>query len=715
MRHLSSKRSIWEINSPVTPEDEKFIGEIAAELSLTRITASLLYCRGMKDADSARAFLCRDGLLFHDPFLLKDMDRAVKRITEAIEKGEKIAVYGDYDVDGVTSVSMAYLYLKSRGADCIYYIPCRTGEGYGVNSSAIDFLAGRGVGLIITVDCGTTAFEETEYAKSLGIDTVITDHHECHCKLPDAAAVVNCRRHDSSYPFRELAGVGVVFKLICALEYTAAGTDENPLTALCDKYIDLAATGTVADVMPLTDENRLIVGMGLKKIENSPRAGIRALLDSVQKKDGSAPARPTRQKVNSSLIGFIIAPRINAAGRLANASKAVDLFLTEDNAEAGAIARELCDINLLRQAEENRTSEEAYKKIEAEHNFETDKIIILESDDWHHGVIGIVASRITERYNLPSVMISFEGSEADDIGKGSGRSIKGLNLVNALSSCSHLLKKFGGHELAAGLSIERSKIAEFRRSMNEYACAHLSEDDLATTVSIDATLSPDDLTMRQAEELLKLEPFGTANTVPVFAMYGVDISEIRAIGNNRHTKMTVMAKNTPVNAVRFGTPPAYLNILSGDKADIAFNLDINSFQNTTSIQLIVCDIRPCDELYSLHQKLKSEYADIKNGNTAADDSIIPTRADFSDVYLYLKKELKNECDVHNINAISRLGSRGKIGYIKTRLILDIFIESGLICAQELSEDLYKIKINILDDKVNLEKSQIFKTLTEKQI
>lgn len=715
MRRITNIRSKWEIK-PVTDEDKKIIDEIADSLSISIITAQLLYNRGMKTPSSAKAFLDRNNLLMYDPFLLRDMDKAVERICGAIKEGEKIAIYGDYDVDGVTAVSILYLYLKEHNANCIYYIPCRTGEGYGVNISAVDYLAGENVKLIITVDCGITAFEETEYAKKLGIDIVITDHHECHGKLPEAVAVVNCRRPDSDYPFRELAGVGVVFKTVCAVEYFLYGYEENHLFDLCKKYSDLVAIGTIADVMSLTDENRLFVTIGLENIEKNMRPGIKALIETVHPKDEINIKKQKTPKINTSFVGFIIAPRINAAGRLTNASRAVELFLSDDIESAFPIAADLCETNRLRQTEETKTIEEAYQMIESEFDFKNDKIIILTCDTWHHGVIGIVASRITERYNLPAILISFENSavdsvSSDDIGKGSGRSIKGLNLVEALSSCSELLQKFGGHELAAGLSISRSKVEEFKRTMNEYAASHLTNEALTPIVPIDAVFNPSDLNINQAEELLKLEPFGVSNPTPVFALYNVLVSEIRPIGCNRHTKIIFSTGKTNVDAVCFGITPPYLNIFPGDYVDVSFNLDINNYQYVRSIQLIVIDIRLCDTQYEMYLENKRNYYDVKNCVVPIAPELIPVRSDFSDLYLYIKQENKRGFDIHNINSIAKNCSKQDIGYIKTRFIIDIFVETGLIEAQEISEDLYKIKINVLNDKVILEKSSIYKMLT----
>ena len=494
---------------------------ISRELGITMPTAQLLVNRGCLTPEAARSFLSKEEEMLHDPFLMRDMDEATYRIAEALEDNEKIVIFGDYDVDGVTSVSSLYLYLKDHGADVSYYIPCRSGEGYGVSDAAVRKLAGDGCKLIITVDTGITAVREVETARSLGVDVIVTDHHECHDEIPDAVAVVNPRRKDCEYPFKELAGVGVVFKLLCALESVL-----NPENRLIDcvrrvsrKYGDLVAIGTVADVMPVRDENRLIISYGLSLIEETERPGLAELIDATTADSKSG----KKKRITAAFIGYTIAPRINAAGRISNASIAVDLFLAEDRETAAPIARQLCDINRERQTGENAIVEEAYAKIAAEHDFEKDPVVILDDESWHHGIIGIVASRITERYSCPSILISFEGSENGEIGKGSGRSVKGLNLVDALGKCSDLLEKYGGHELAVGLTIKRENLPEFRRRLNEYARECLSEGQTESTLDAECELSPEDITLEQASELYGLEPFGVSNPVPMFVLYDVPL------------------------------------------------------------------------------------------------------------------------------------------------------------------------------------------------
>ena len=373
------------------PDAARTVAELSSALRITSVTAKLLYLRGYRTVEAANRFFHLEEAEPHDPFLLRDMEPAVERLLLAIERKERIAVYGDYDVDGVTSTSLLYLYLSEYGADVGYYIPSRSKEGYGLSAGAIDALREKGVSLMVTVDTGITAVEEIAYAKSLGIDTIVTDHHECRPELPDACAVVNPHRADDNYPFKELAGVGVAFKLVCAMETEKCRREENSvyegISRLCDDYADLIAIGTIADVMPVTDENRLFVAKGLAVMESRPRLGLSALIDAASANRG----RP--RKLTSTYIGFVIAPRMNAAGRMAEASAAVELLLSDHKATADDYANRLCKLNAERQSEENRIAEEAYRKIEAMPAEERRNVLVIDSDDWNQGVVGIVSSR----------------------------------------------------------------------------------------------------------------------------------------------------------------------------------------------------------------------------------------------------------------------------------------------------------------------------------
>ncbi len=701
------KKKEWKVKCCST-EHQSEINLMRDKLGISTLTARLLYSRGYTTAEKAEEFLNNKSITYHDPFLLKDMDKAVERIISALDKSEKIVIYGDYDVDGVTSVSILYLYLKSKGGDVGYYIPSRTGEGYGINPSAIESLANDGTGLLITVDTGITAVAETEYAKSLGIDVLITDHHECQSELPNACAIVNPRRPDCSYPFKELAGVGVVFKLLCSLEYTfcqKSGTDTDCVKKICDEYGDIVAIGTVADVMPLIDENRLIVSSGLKTIERIKRPGIEALLE-LSGATSSNGKGTKKRRITSTLISFVIAPRINAAGRISDATRAVELFLCDSPADARVIAEELCDTNRMRQSEENKIMEQAYVKIREEHDFENDKVIVLAEDNWHNGAIGIVASRITEKFNLPSILISFDGN----VSKGSGRSIKGLNLVDALGYCSDILIKYGGHELAAGLSIERDKLPAFKKKINEYARTHLKPENMVTQVDIDVELDESDISIENAEELYILEPFGISNPVPVFMMKDVLVADAISIGSNRHSKFIVKKNNKTVTALCFGKNPSEINLFAGDYADIVFNLDVNEYMNNKNVQLTIRDIRAGSITRECREKKRLAYNEIKEGKMISQsDNIVPTREDFVNVYYAIQRELRQGNENISVESLEKV--LGNMGYVKIRFIIDILKETAVFRIEEKDEvDLYNIKANTIQTKINLDKSSILKWL-----
>jgi single-stranded-DNA-specific exonuclease len=718
IQHKNTKK--WSLLYPErTAESEREIASLAQKAGISLMMARLLYLRGHKNVQSVQAFLRQENTSFHDPFLLRDMLLAVARVETALERGERIAIYGDYDVDGVTSVSLLYLYLKARGAKVEYYIPSRTKEGYGISESALDILAGHGVQLMITVDTGITATAEIEYAKGLGIETVVTDHHECRTELPNACAVVNPRRPDDHYPFKELAGVGVVFKLISACEMQfcrRGGEDEQAgLMRICRKYADLVAIGTIADVMPIVDENRLIVTCGLAQIENTKRAGLLALIEAAS---GNAAKNNKKRKINSSFIGYVIAPRMNAAGRVSNASIAVELLLTEDEERAMDLAARLCDLNLARQVEENRIAEEAYLQIEQTLDAETDRVIVIENDTWQQGIIGIVSSRVTERYGLPSILISFDGAvhgepSASDIGKGSGRSVKGLNLVEALTACEELLVRFGGHELAAGLSVERANIGEFRRRINQHAREKLGEEPLCMTLDADCEIECNEITMRLAEEIGALEPFGVANPVPVFVLRGARLVRVIPMGGGKHVKLILQKDGVELSAVWFGVSPQRLNIEPTEEVDVMFQLNINEFQNTVSLQLLVQDMRLSEHFEDLYESDRIRYLGIKEGQSFSDASeVIPAREEMGVVYKFLRREYRNGRNSFTMRALlSQLRLQGaEIGYIKLKFMLRVMQELLVCGVSEPDPDFYVFEFYDQTAKTNLDRSSILHKL-----
>ena len=687
---MEKRRRKWTVRYPAhDAEADRQTAELAAELGCSATAAKLLWNRDLRTAEAANSFLRLEETRFHDAFLMRDMDKAVARIEKALAAGEKIAIYGDYDVDGVTSTSLLYLYLRERGADVIYYIPSRLHEGYGLSRGAMDRLAEAGVRLMITVDTGITAVDETAYAKTLGIETVVTDHHACRETLPDVCAAVNPHRSDDEYPFDELAGVGVVFKLVSAMEITRARregeSDAAAVRRICHDYADLVAIGTVADVMPLVDENRLIVSYGLSRINREPRAGIAALIEAANGK-GRAPRR-----VNSTFIGFGIAPRMNAAGRMGDATVAAELLLSEGGEKSERLAGELCELNTERQTEENRIAEAAYRKIEEQAAKEKPRVLVLDDDDWHQGIIGIVASRITERYGLPSILVTYDGSpdrdgSATDLGKGSGRSVKGLNLVEALTACADLLERFGGHELAAGLSVRRGNIPLLRERLNAYAAERLTDEMLCVCLDADCEVGMTELTEKLVEETEKLEPFGTANPAPAFVMRNANLRRVSPIGGGKHLRMTVEKDGASMGAVWFGMTLAALDFDTAEPVDLMFRLGINEFRGETSLQMTLIDARPTVDGEAELEREKRRYAEIEaGGHFARTEDLLPSRDECGAVWRFLRREAALG---HSTFPVRRLLLRlngqgaGHFNYCKLMWILRIFDELKLCSFRE---------------------------------
>lgn len=704
------------------------VEEITKELGICRPTVQLLLNRGCSTPVSCVDFLEKKTEQLHDPFLMKDMNKAASRILEVAKSGKKIVIYGDYDVDGVTSVSILYMYLKSLGAEVGYYIPSRLGEGYGMSHDSLCKLHSEGCSMIITVDTGITAKDEAELIASLGMELIITDHHECYADVPKAYAVVNPKQQDCLYPFKELAGVGVVFKLLCAMEILDS-PDSSPINAVrrvADAYIDLVAIGTVADVMPLRDENRLIVSKGLHMVETAPRVSLEALLNA-SVGDGKT---AHKHKITSGYIGYTIAPRVNAAGRIRSASIAVEMFLCNDKSRAMALAEELCEINKERQVEENKIIEQAFAKINEEHDFAHDPVIVLADESWHHGIIGIVASKITEKYSRPCILISFDDvgdgsgevtNDAGDVGKGSGRSIKGMNLVDALTHCSDLLLKYGGHELAAGLSIERGKLEDFKQRINDFARGCFDSEQPVAALEAECELYPSDVTMNQAIELYGLEPYGVSNPVPVFVIYGMKVSHVSSVGGGKHTKLTLSKDNLVITAMYFRYSPAELDIFENDVIDVMFNLDINEYQNMKSLQFIIKDLRLTKDEAEREAKERDLYRMINEGaidpsafTEAEAASIVPQRSDFAAIYNIIKKELRMDHDTFSIRALCKLLSANGVPnrYVKVKYIIRVFQEMNILGVDEIDPEaeIYRFKYIYVKNKADLDKSSILRKL-----
>ena len=551
------------------PYDRTSAPQSLLDAGFSPLLAAVLARRGMTDGEQARSFIDCDDSLLGDPLMMTDMPLAVRRLTRAIETREHVAVYGDYDVDGITSSCLLAGYLRSKGLETELYIPDRIEEGYGVNTGAVRQLAERGVTLIVTVDCGVTAIEETRFAASLGVDMIITDHHECRDELPDALAVVDPKRPDCCYPTHDLAGVGVAFKLLCAME--------GDVQAVLDKYADLVAVGTVADVMPLIGENRYIIKAGLRKLSLSPRPGLRALMEE---------AGLNARRVSATAIGFTLAPRLNAAGRLGRTQLAADLLLTESPAEAARLAAELCQLNRDRQSLETEIWNQAVAMLGEE---KPARPIVLAAEGWHQGVIGIAASRLTEAYHVPAIMICLDGEK----GKGSCRSYGGFNLFEALSACSDCLEGFGGHALAAGLTIKPENVDAFRERIGKYYDEHPSSH--VSVLDIDVRVdSPELLDMRSVADLERLEPCGSGHPSAQLCMTGAVLETATPIGGGRHLKLRLSKFGHIYEAVFFSKTMAELGVKPGAYVDAAFIPQINEFRARKTVQLLMTDIREHD-------------------------------------------------------------------------------------------------------------------------
>ena len=554
----------WEI----CKTDKEKVAELQEKYKINKLLATLLVNRKIISEAEITKFLNPKRSDFYNPFGMPDMEKAINRILKAIENGEKIIIYGDYDVDGITSVAVLKSFLEERGLQIGVYIPNRLNEGYGLNKEAIKFISDNGYQLMITVDCGITATEEIEYAKSLGIETIITDHHEPIEILPDAVAVVDAKRKDNKYECRNLAGVGVVFKLIQALSIKM-GLDEKEFL----KFLDIVCVGTISDIVPLTDENRVIVKLGLKLVEQTRNLGLREILQSCG-----------YSKINSTTISFGVAPRINACGRMGHQEDALNLLLSKNIDEVKDLTAKLNEYNKTRKEIEKSIYQEADEKIE-KNNLSNNSTIVVYGNGWHHGVIGIVSSKITELYFKPSILLSEEDGEY----KGSGRSINGFDLHEALMECNQTIKKFGGHAMAVGISIEKDKIEQFKE-MFEKIAKEKNVDKIIPIINVDAEIRLDDINKDMVESLKELEPYGEANKMPVFAFKNLKIESIRSLTNGKNLKLSVRDNKNIVNAIGFNLGELSEIYKIGDKVDIAGNLEINSFNGVDSIQINIKDI-----------------------------------------------------------------------------------------------------------------------------
>ncbi len=654
--------------------DEAAAGRLRAA-GYPALLSAVLAAREVSTPEESAVFLERERSLSHSPMLMKDMDKAVERISRALAAGEKMAVFGDYDVDGITATVLLVDYLRSRGADCAKYIPRRIEDGYGLGRDALRLLREKGVTLVITVDCGITGVEEARFAREIGMDLVITDHHECKDVLPCAAAVVDPRRPDCPYPFKHLAGVGVALKLVLAL-------GEQREEALFARYCALAAVGTVADVMQMTGENRTIVHRGLESIGSTDFLGLQALLRETGLAD---------RDVSSVQIGFVLAPRINAAGRMGEAELAADLLLTNDPARAECLARELCGLNRERQAVEQEIFAQAVEQIEYLPAGER-SALVLSSEVWHQGVVGIVASRLSEKYSCPSFMIHLQNG----MGKGSCRSYGGFNLFAALESCSDLLVDFGGHELAAGFNIREEDIPAFRRRMNHCVCDYCNGETPVSSLEVDVTIrDPSCITLEEMEQLDRLEPYGAGNNRPVFALMGAKVESLQNVGQNRHLKLRLSKGPYHFDAIFFSATAGECGAAAGMRVDAAFHLQVNEFRGVSSVQLQLVDLRPA-VLPSVRERECLELVErlTAGGTVTVREAarLLPEREQFAALWRAIER-MERECggELSRLPALRRLAGavNGTESFLRAVLGVEVFAERGLIT------------LSVQEDRMNL--------------
>ena len=676
---------IWNVSPPGEPGVLRRL----EEAGLPALCAAVLCARGLDTPEKAARFLDSGPGRFYDPFLLKDMDLAARRVRRALEDGETIAVYGDYDVDGITATCLLTEALRQLGGDVVSYIPDRTEEGYGLNRSAIGRLGSQGVRLIVTVDCGITAGPEVEYARFLGVDVVITDHHRCKDTLPAAEAVVNPRRPDCGYPFPELAGVGVALKLAQAL-FPRSRREE-----VFRRFGELVAIGTVADVMHITDENRALVRQGLELLGRTGRPGLRALLREAGLEEGRAPTAVT--------VSYGLAPRLNAAGRMEQAGLALELLLTRDARRGEELAQALCRLNRERQAIERDIFEQCVGRLEEDPALAS-PAIVLAGEGWHQGVVGIVASRLAEKYSCPAFMICLENGH----GKGSCRSFGAFSLFGALERCAGLLEGYGGHEMAAGFTVLEENIPELARRLRELVAAHTGGRPMEASLNVDAEV--DDcalLSAGQVDALSVLEPFGTGNPRPVFLLRSAAVASCCDVGGGRHLKMRLRRDGTVLDAIFFSANAAACAVAAGDRLDLAFTPQINEFQGNRAVQLQICDLRPAPTRAQLEQELFRRLREGEALSRWEAGLLLPSRQDFTRLWRFLERA----CAGGGVSAgpsLIRQAARqpdGRWAYGRTLVCLHVMGERGLLRLEES-----ELRLCRPDRKVDLEQAELMRQL-----
>lgn len=657
----------------VSSADKERASELAEICDVDPFLALIALSRGIETPEDLEMFLSEEPIL-SSQYELPDIEKAAEVINEAIEKGSKIAVFGDYDCDGITSTVLFYSYLKKRNADVIYYLPDRFSDGYGMNNNAIDYLKGQGVELIITVDNGISAVQEVEYAKSLEIGVVITDHHIPPEILPNALAVVDPHLENSACAFKEISGVLVAFKVVCAVENC------EPEELLPD-YADLLAIGLVADVMPLKEENRSIVKEGVKAINNTKKMGIIALLNS---------AGIGRGKVTAGNIAFMICPRLNAAGRIDSPLPAAELLLCEDFNRANELASLIEEQNRTRQAMEQQVVAEAALQIE-QNNYQYQRVIVASGKNWHQGVLGIAAARITEKYGKPTILLN----EDEELASGSGRSISGFSLFDALKAVEGILTKYGGHQLAAGLTLKKDDIALLREEINKYANIIPA---VVPTLKLDCKLNIQGITLDLAEAINELEPFGAGNPSPVFGLYNLEITRISEVCEGRHTKLLLSRNGAGIQVMCFGIPTKSFPFIIGDVIDVAASISINEYSGNRNVAVKALAVRKSgvdEDAFFLDFAL---YDAFKNGEEKEYPSI--TRQEIGMVYRTISETVPRQMVIQRFI--------GNLGYFKTCVAIDILEELGLAVPEKIGYFRYLTAEK--NKKSNLESSKIFKRL-----
>lgn len=665
--------------------DKDLAAQVAESHSLDPFVSLILVSRAITDYEDVEEFFEPD-FCFCDPYLITDMDKAVERIEKAINENERICVYGDYDADGVTSTTLMYSYLSSHGADVMYYIPDRIAEGYGMNCSAIDKLREWGVKLIVTVDNGISAIEEINYAKTLGIDCVVTDHHKVGDTLPDAVAVVDPHREDCNLHFKDWAGVGVAFKVVCALE-------KGDYSEILNDYADIIAIGTVADVVDLKDENRAIVKYGVAKINTNPCNGVNALRQIAGVSD---------KPLGAVGVTYSLAPRINAAGRIESAETALKLLICDDLKDALSLAEQVDICNRKRHDFEDEIMKAAVAHIESNEQLKFSKVIVVCGENWHHGVIGIVAARITEKYGRPSIVITFEGDE----GTGSARSIDGFSVYDAIKSCEDMLTHFGGHTMAAGLGIKRENVENFFVKINEYA---ETVENIVPTLTLDCKLNPAYINAALVESLETLEPFGAGNPQPLFGIFGVRLSGIHPVGEGKHLRLSFSKANTQFTAMKFGSTLNDFPYREGDIVDLAVRIEKNEFRGEVKAGVQIRDIRFSgveeDKLFK-SMGLYEKYKRNETLNSHEARFITPSREFLLGVFNFLKSYNVWSFDIETMLVRTKCPVEK---YCTMQVSVDVLCELGLI--RKENETL------IFDGngkKADLSESKILKRLNEMQ-